>query len=272
MAIGDRVAAVVRAGYAEYCVTRADALIALPDSVDFLDASILPVQGITAYQILVEAGHLHPGDVVLVHAAAGAVGGLAVQLARLLRAKTVLGTAGNPDKLDHVRDLGADGANDYRQSDWSERVLEATHGKGPTLVLDSVGGAIAQTSLSVLAPFGRVVTYGAASGQPAQLDPTVVMQKNAVVAGYSRFGWQQRPDRIEAATLELIRAVQSGRLRLKAGQRFALEEAVRAHEALEQRRTIGPTVPTARVRAPTVDRPDRCSHGNAGREVLEPHL
>jgi NADPH2:quinone reductase len=242
VAVGDRVAARVDAGYAEFAVADVDAIISISDTLSFGGASILPVQGITAYQALTEAGRMEPADVVLVHAAAGGVGSLAVQLARLLGAGRVIGTAGDPEKLEHVRGLGADAAINYRVPHWRDDLLAATNGRGPDVVLDSVGGDISADSLSMLAPFGRLVCFGAASGVPARPDAMRMMDLNAVVAGYSLFGALERPERTASAIAALTAYTQSAELRLTIGRTFGLEQAARAHQAIEDRHTVGCTV------------------------------
>ena len=163
--VGTRVIAFVQGGYAEYAIASASTVIPIPENLDFTHAAAFAVQGLTAYQTLHESGRLQPGESVLVQAAAGGVGTLAVQLARLMGAGTVVGTASNEQKLDLVRRLGADATINYTQNDWVEQVKQATGGRGVDVVLEVVGGPIAEQSLQCLAPFGRMVVIGAASGQ-----------------------------------------------------------------------------------------------------------
>lgn len=238
--VGARVAATVEAGYAEYALARTDALIPLLDSVDLTAASCLPVQGVTAYQVLADSARIQPGESVLVHAAAGGVGGLAVQLARLMGATRVIGTAAGPDKLERVHELGADTAIDYRDPRWPDIALDATAGAGVDVVLDSVGGDVAARSAAIVAPFGRTVVYGAAAG-PHAPDPMRLMQINASVVGYSLFGWHQRPERMAHATQQLTALLRAGDLQIAPGQTFPLEQASRAHALIEARATQGTT-------------------------------
>ena len=163
--IGTRVAAFVNGGYAEYATASVSTSIPITESLDFEHAAAVTVQGPTAYQPLRESGRLQAGESVLIHAAAGGVGTLAVQLARLMGAGKILGTASTEHKLALVRRLGADEAINYTQEDWVEQVQRATDGRGADVILEVVGGTIAEQSRHCLAPFGRMVVIGAAKGK-----------------------------------------------------------------------------------------------------------
>jgi len=119
---GGRVVAYVNGGYAEYALAQATTVIPIPPSLDFPQAAAFPVQGLTAYQLLRESAHIQPGESVLVHAAAGGVGTFAVQLAKLMGAGIVVGTASNSSKIDLIRKLGADAAINYTEDNWVEQV------------------------------------------------------------------------------------------------------------------------------------------------------
>src|SRR6266567_6820600 len=175
---GGRVVAYVNGGYAEYALAQATTVIPIPPSLDFPQAAAFPVQGLTAYQLLRESAHIQPGESVLVHAAAGGVGTFAVQLAKLMGAGIVVGTASNDRKIDLIRKLGADAAINYTEDNWVEQVKNATRGQGSDIILEMVGGEIAEQSLKCLAPFGRMVIYGAASGKIAQFSGIQLMYKN----------------------------------------------------------------------------------------------
>ena len=138
---------------------------------------------------------MQAGESVLVHAAAGGVGTLAVQLAKLMGAGIVIGTSSNVDKLDLVRRLGADAAINYTETSWVEEVKNATGGQGADIILEMVGGQIAEQSLQCLAPFGRMVIFGAASGQIAQFTGIQLMYKNQAIIGYWLTAQLRRPDR-----------------------------------------------------------------------------
>lgn len=237
---GTRVIAWVEHGYAQYAVAPTANVVPIPNGVESTDAAVLPVQGLTAYQTLLEAGNLQPGESVLVHAAAGGVGGLVVQLARLRRAD-VIGTASTPDKLRHIGESGAT-AVDYTRDDWPQRVRDATGGRGVDLILDSVGGAVTTRSLECLAPFGRMVSFGAASGSLADIPTMALMHNNASVTGNSLDGWLSRRDRRDTAVERLLGYVATRQLNVPVAQEFPLEKAAEAHRAIGDRNTVGATV------------------------------
>ena len=240
--VGTRVIAFVEGGYAEYAIARPSTIIPIPETLDFTHAAAFAVQGLTAYQTLRESGRLQPGESVLVQAAAGGVGTLAVQLARIMGAGTVIGTASNEQKLDLVRRLGADAAINYTQNDWVEQVKQACGGRGVDIVLEVVGGSIAEQSLQCLAPFGRIVVIGAASGQLIQFSSIQLMHKNLSVIGYWLTAWLSRPDRIAAATIELMQYLATGNLQIIVGHTYPLADAAAAHRAIAERRTTGKVV------------------------------
>ena len=241
-ATGTRVAAFGNGGYAEYTTASATSVIPIPDTLDFAHAAAFPVQGITAYQLLHESGRLQHGESVLVHAAAGGVGTLAVQLAKLMGAGTVIGTASNQQKLDLARKLGADVTINYGESDWYEQVNKATNGRGVDVILEMVGGTIADQSLQCLAPFGRMVIFGAASGDIAQFSGIQLMYKNQSIIGYWLTAWLNRPDRIAVAMQDLMRYLASGNLQIVVGHTFPLAQAADAHRTIAERKTTGKVV------------------------------
>ena len=239
---GSRVVAYVNGGYAEYAVAQATTVIPTPPGLDFTQAAAFPVQGLTAYQLLRESAHIQPGESALIHAAAGGVGTLAVQLAKLMGAGIVVGTASNSSKLDLIRRLGADAAINYTEDNWVEEVKNATRGQGTDIILEMVGGEIAEQSLKCLAPFGRIVIYGAASGKIAQFSGIQLMYKNQAIIGYWLTSQLQRADRIAMAAMELMQFLASGKLQIIVGQTFPLAEAAQAHQAIAERRTMGKVV------------------------------
>ena len=241
-AIGTRVAAFGNGGYAEYTTAAASALLPIPPNLDFAHAAAFPVQGLTAYQLLREAARMEKGESVLIHAAAGGVGTLAVQLAKLLGAGKVLGTASSASKLELARRLGADVTINYTAESWVEQVKEATDGRGANIILEMVGGTISEQSLQCLAPYGRMVVFGAASGQIAQFTGVQLMYKNQAIIGYWLSAWMRRPDRIASALNELMQYLAAGKLEIVVGQTFPLAEAAVAHQAITERKTTGKVV------------------------------
>ncbi len=239
---GGRVVAYVNGGYAEYALAQATTVIPIPPSLDFPQAAAFPVQGLTAYQLLRESAHIQPGESVLVHAAAGGVGTFAVQLAKLMGAGIVVGTASNSSKIDLIRKLGADAAINYTEDNWVEQVKNATRGQGSDIILVMVGGEIAEQSLKCLAPFGRMVIYGAASGKIAQFSGIQLMYKNQAIIGYWLTSQLRHADRIAMAAMELMQFLASGKLQIIVGQTFPLADVAQAHQAIAERRTMGKVV------------------------------
>jgi len=228
-------------GYAEYAVAPAATVVPIPDDLDFASATALFVQGLTAYGLLHDAAKLQAGESVLIHAAAGGVGSLAVQLAKLMDASMVVGTASSASKLEVVRRLGADVTVNYAEPNWSEQINEATGGEGVHVILDAVGGEIGQQSLDRLGSHGRFVVYGAASGQPTMFAAQQLAGNNQAVIGYS-MGGAMAPERMAEAMRELLHYVVEDRLQIVVGHTFPLIEAAEAHRAMAERRTTGKVV------------------------------
>ncbi|MCC6998361.1 MAG: zinc-binding dehydrogenase [Deltaproteobacteria bacterium] len=244
VAVGDRVMALCADAYAEYVVARPHDLYPIPDGMDFATAAALPAQGLTAHHLLGLAGRLQRGERVLVHAAAGGVGTLLVQLARLAGASQIFGTAGGPDKCALVRELGADVAIDYKSENFAERVNQASAGAGADVILEMLGGAeVMKKNLACLAAFGRLVVYGAASGDlRATLLPVSLMPKNQSVIGYYLTPLTRRRELCAPALAEVAAHVVAGRVRVVIGARLPLRDAAEAHRRMESRGSTGKLV------------------------------
>ncbi len=238
---GDRVVSLLDSGgYAEYAVAPAGSLIPLPEGLDFDDAAAVPLQGLSAYHILKTSGALKEGESVLVHAAAGGVGTLAVQMAKLMGAGTVIATASTREKLDLAESLGADVLVNYTEDDWPEKVLEATDGEGADVILEMVGGdEFLQKNLECLAVFGRMVVYGAASGELGSIVPASLMNNCHSVVGFWLIQVASRPGLFIPSLQEMLGWISSGDLKLTLGGAYPLEEAEKAHSDLEGRKTTG---------------------------------
>jgi NADPH2:quinone reductase len=235
--LGRRVAVLAEDAYAEFVVADASWLVAVPEHLSSADASMLAMSAPVALRIL-RAAALQPGDSVLVHAAAGGIGHLAVQLAQVLGAGIVIGTASSPRKLDFVHTVGADVAVDYTKPDWPQRVREAVP-DGVDVVLDAVGGPVLRASLGLLAPFGRAVVYGAATGD---LTPVPVQELFALrsVTGFNLTAWRRAaPDEARREMKELTDLFATGRLRTTVQATLPLDQAARAHEIIEKRTQVG---------------------------------
>jgi NADPH2:quinone reductase len=237
---GARVAAAVRGGYAEYALAREDQLISLQEGVDFPRGATAPVQGTTAAMILEEVSPVRRTDAVLIHAAAGGVGALAVQLARRAGARVVIGASRSAAKAGRILALGADHAVDCSAPDWATRVNELTGGKGADLILEMAGGAIGTKSFDCLAEGGRMVMYGMASRAPAQIDPGRVMFKNQSVHGFVLSSFIG-PRQVAAAT-RVLEAALAGKVKLDIAAVLPLAEAARAHQMLASGEALGKVV------------------------------
>jgi NADPH:quinone reductase len=224
-------------GYVEYAVAKAAQVVPVPDGLDFGKATAILVQGWTALGLLKS---LRAGQTVLVHAAAGGVGSLLVQLAKLKGAR-VIGTASTPQKLETVRSLGADVAVNYTESDWTEQVLAAAEGKGVDLLIEMVGGEIGSQNIRCLAAGATMIVYGSASAKDFQISAGGLMSKNLTVKGYTLYS--ETPETLAVFTRELMGHLEAERLRIMV-QEFPLADAAAAHRAMESRQTVGKVVLT----------------------------
>jgi NADPH:quinone reductase-like Zn-dependent oxidoreductase len=209
---------------------------------------MLAMSAPVALRILRAAG-LNSGDTVLIHAAAGGVGHLAVQLAKFLGAGTVIGTAGSSRKLAFVRTMGADVAVDYTQPDWPDQIRAAAPG-GVDVVLDAVGGPVLRSSFDLLAPFGRAVVYGAATGELEHV-PVAKLFALRSVTGFNLTAWRQAaPDRARREMDEIAGLFGAGHLRTTVHAGLPLARAATAHRLIETRSHTGrilllPAAPTS---------------------------
>jgi NADPH:quinone reductase len=241
--VGDRVVALTgTGGYAGYAAAPARNLIPIPDGMDFDDAAAIPLQGLTAYHVLETSGRLEEGESVVVHAAAGGVGYLAVQVAKLMGASPVIATASTQEKLDLAEGFGADVLINYAEEDWPEKVREATEGNGADIILEMVGGDFPQKNLQCMNAFGRMVVFGAASADRGSLVPVELMKKNHSVVGFYLPNIMVRPELFAPSLEKIFGWISSGDLELTIGARYPLEQAREAHEALEGRKTTGKIV------------------------------
>jgi NADPH2:quinone reductase len=242
--IGDRVVAPVRYGaYADRAIARASAIFPLPDDIDAAVATALPSPGETAYHVLTTVGRLQPGETVLVHAASGGIGHLAVQIARALDAGRIIGTVGHPAKLDFARSTGADVAVCYGHPDWVDEVREATGDRGADLVLETLGNEVLAQSIALTARFGRVVCYGGASGEPAPpLSPWDFVDMKSL-HGFNLYALLEgRPEVAAAGRRALLDLVVSGQVTPFVHSRVPLADAAAAHALMERREHTGKVV------------------------------
>ncbi|HXH20531.1 MAG TPA: NADPH:quinone oxidoreductase family protein [Dehalococcoidia bacterium] len=240
---GERVMAVLPegGGYAEKCVARVEYVTPIPAGLDYTEAAALPVQAVTADQVLHVAGRVRPGEWVLVHSAAGGTGSFLVQLAKLAGAR-VIATAGSKRRLELAADLGADALVDYSDPSWPDQVKEITGGRGADVIVESVGGDVFEASLRCLAPFGRLVEIGQSAGPPPPLNPLRLMRLNQAVVGYYLMTAMEVPELMAATRDRLARALASGRLRIVIGEVAPLADAAAVHRRMLARETQGKVV------------------------------
>ncbi len=241
---GRRVLAVpATGGYAERTLAHPGSTFDLPDDVDDAAALAMLVQGATAWHLLRTCAHLQPGESVVVHAGAGGVGTLAVQLARLWGAGRVIATASTPEKQALARELGADEAVSPEPDGLRARLRAANGGRPVDVVLEMTGGPVFDESLRCLAPFGRLVTFGMASRlAPEPVPAGQLMARSQAVIGFWLAHCFTRPAMMRSALDDLFGLLREGRLRTVVGGHYPLDQARRAHEDLRSRRTVGKLV------------------------------
>ncbi|MDX2284207.1 MAG: zinc-binding dehydrogenase [Bacteroidia bacterium] len=245
LAPGTRVLAILPAGggYAEYAVMPAWYGVPVPPQIDPAAATAIFVQGSTAYLMLAHLTDGLAGKSVLIHAAAGGVGSLLVQLARVLGAQTVIATAGSEAKLDLARSLGADAAVNYRQPGWPAQVTAANGGKPVDVILETVGGDIFSESFKCLAVNGRMIVYGAASGVQGVLHSEQLPNGGHSVLGFNLAHFiNSRMADWQAGLGAVIGLMLEGSLQVHVAHRFPLADAAQAHAAIEARETAGKVV------------------------------
>lgn len=254
---GTRVVALLTGGggYAEQALAPVDTTFPIGDDIDDTTALALVLQGTTAWHLLRTCADLRPGESVVVHAAAGGVGSLAVQLARQWGAGRVIATASSVDKRAVAEALGAHVAVDVSGATTADQVrdllTEANHGRAVDVVLEMTGGVVFDGSLAALAPFGHLVCFGAASRTPpAPVEPHRLMASSRSVIGFWLVHATRRPGGLAPAMEELLSLVRAGRLKAVPGGEYLLDDAARAHADLLARRTLGKLIlrPAPRVR------------------------
>lgn len=238
---GERVVALTggRGGYAELATAPAAHVFPIPDGVDDGTALALLLQGLTAWHLLRTSARLVAGESVVIHAAAGGTGSLAVQLARSFGAGQIIATASTADKRALAIELGADAAIDSAADGLTERIVEANGGAPVDIVLDAIGGETFDASLEALAPFGRLVTYGVSGGKTNSPNTRKLMRASRSVTGFWFRHCLERPELLQAPLGDLFARVERGELRVIVGGSYPLEDAAQAQIDLAERRTTG---------------------------------
>lgn len=239
---GTRVVAITNGGgYAEYAIAH-EAVVFPADGLSDEDALALVLQGNTAIHLLETAARVQEGESIVVHAAAGGVGTLLVQLGKAAGAH-VIAAASTPEKRALATELGADAVIDSRAEDLTAAIREANGGRRVDVVFEMVGGATFSQSFDALAPWGRLVTYGMAGREPAPpVDPATLMRGSKSVIGFWLDDVFRRPQIMASGWKKLTAAVAAGLVKPVIGGTYALEDVPRAHAELRARETVGKLV------------------------------
>ena len=249
--IGKRVVAALPAagiftgGYAEYVVAPSHTIVEIPENVSFEEAVSVPIQGLTAYYLLTRASRLSKNDSIFIQAAAGGVGSIAVQLAKILGARQVIGGVSNSSKLELVKSLGADVIINYSDGDWTGQVMKATGGKGVDIVLSSGSSEMTKQSLKLLAYEGRFVVFGSIEVNRLTFDSdqmTKVIFNNQSIIGFVTALVIADPENLQTAARHLLYLISSGALKIITTSQYKLYNAQQALEDMASRKTTGKVI------------------------------
>jgi NADPH2:quinone reductase len=237
---GERVIALTGSGgYAEYATAPRELAFPVPDGLDDATALAILIQGLTAWHLYRTAGRVADGESVVVHAAAGGVGSLAVQLGHPLGAGRVIAVASSAEKRSLALELGADVAVDSAPDGLTERLIDANGGREVDVVFEMAGGETFERSYRALAHFGRIVVCGIASQQPNQVSSGSLLRHSRAVIGFYLFHCVERPSMLADALAELFARAVRGELHAVVGATYTLENAPQSHIDLRERRTTG---------------------------------
>ena len=239
-AVGDRVAYTMLLGsYAEYAVVAADRLVKIPEGVTDREAAAAMLQGMTAHYLTYDTYPLKKGETALVHAAAGGVGLLLVQMARNIGAR-VIATVSTEEKAKLARDAGADDVILYTQADFETETKRLTGSGGVDVVYDSVGKTTFEKGLNLLRPRGMMVLFGGSSGAVAPLDPIVLTQKGSIFLTRPSLGnYVATAKELQQRASAVFAMIVAGKLKLRIEHVYPLDHAQQAHRDLEGRKTTG---------------------------------
>ncbi|MFL6313046.1 MAG: quinone oxidoreductase family protein [Terriglobales bacterium] len=237
---GDRVAYTgVIGAYAQYAAVPADRLVHVPDKITDQQAAAAMLQGMTAHYLVNSTYPLKKGETALIHAAAGGVGLLLVQMAKNIGARAI-GTVGTEEKANLAREAGADDVILYTQQDFEVETKRLTDGKGVHVVYDGVGKSTFEKGLNVLRPRGYMVLFGGASGAVPPFDPIALSQKGSLfLTRPSLVNYIATREELEQRSNDVLGSVAAGKLKLRIGHVYKLEEVQQAHRDLEGRKTTG---------------------------------
>jgi NADPH:quinone reductase len=224
--------------YSEAMLADAERLIPLPEEFTFEQGAAFPLQGMTAHYLIHEFRQLVPGSFVLIHAAAGGMGGLLVQWAKHLGAH-VIGTVSTEAKARTARMAGADHVILYTERDFAAEAKRITQGRGVDLIIDGVGSTTFKGDLEAVAVRGHIVIFGAASGPADPVSPNALMPNALTVSGGSLQNYLRTPEELMQRANDVIGGIRAGWLKLNIGRVLPLAQAAQAHELLETRKSEG---------------------------------
>ena len=243
LSVGQRVMAMGPQGNAEFVAVNANYVFPYPETVDPVQAGGMPIVFLTAYHLLKTRGQIQPGETVLIQAGASGVGTVAIQLAKAWGAR-VITTASSPEKLDLARSLGADETINYVAQDFEEEVRQLTNGNGVELVLECVGGPVLEKSVRCVASYGKLISFGNASGTPASLPGADIFGANRTVIGFSMGRSPMGRLNHQEAMDELFPMLAQGQVRLVVDRVLPMAEAAKAHQHLSNRGSQGKVILT----------------------------
>lgn len=239
MRVGTRVFCLTLGAHAEYVIAHERACIPLPDTISFAEGAAFPVQYLTAYHALTTLAHATEGETVLIHAAGGGLGTAAVQIARLLNLR-VIGTASTEDKRERVLELGAERAVGYE--DFESVAREMTGGRGPDIILETIGGDVMRRNLALLPSLGRMVIIGFASKESPAIDSVKLLFRSQAVLGFHLNAILERRELMQSSVARLLSWLSVGQLKIQIGHTLPLSEIRQAHQLLANRQNYGKVV------------------------------
>jgi len=238
---GQRVVAFPQGGsYCEFAVANEGLVFPIPDSIKDDTAAAFPLVAGTSYAMLSRIAGVQASEGVLLHSAAGGVGTTALQIAKHLGARPIIATVGSDIKKKLLEELGADAVVNYRSENYVEKTLALTDGRGVDVILNPLAGEILERDLGCLAPFGRLICFGNASGQPASIPTSQLQGSCRSVLGFS-FGTlrRTRPQEVLGIMQAVIALLAEGKIRMIMGKQFPLAKAAEAHRYIESRKSTG---------------------------------
>ncbi|MCJ1907975.1 quinone oxidoreductase family protein [Planococcus ruber] len=244
--LGQRVMAFPKAGsYAEYAAADEALTFHVPDELEMETAAASLTIGVTAYNVIKKMASLVPGETILIHSAAGGIGSVAIQLAKVYGAAQIIGTVGSDEKIAAAKSFGADHVINYSTEDFAEQVNSLTDGKGADVILDTIAGSHFEKSMDCLAPFGRIISFGHANDGSAagRIKTTDLHSSCRSVIGYSTGTYRkQRPEFLQEGASAIVELLLQGKLDIAISKRYPLAEAAQAHARIESRKSIGKVV------------------------------